>query len=183
MNFKKLAVFAATTVSVAAMSVTAFGKAKPKPALPVLTEAPTIYAGSIGDSLETDVKAYFENTDEILALYRQVNSYEQYNGFTADWFGVDESDVSELCFFIQVAYSLNGGTTWINDFDWTEEHWASWEEDRVCLDEENDIYAPVPSDALCADYLFDNIRVMDLYYWVSSKSDISKAAKIAQIFT
>jgi len=179
MKLKKLAVFAAATASIAAMSTAAFGAGASKPKLPVLTEGPKVYAGSISDSLETDVKAYFENTDEILALYRQVKSYEDSEGFTADWFGVDESDVSELCFFIQVAYSLNGGSTWINDFDWTEEHYASWEEDRVCLDEGNDIYAPVPSDCLNADYLFDDIRVMDLYYWVSGKSDISKAAKIA----
>lgn len=180
MNFKKLAVFAATTVSVAAMSVTAFGKAKPKPALPVLTEAPTIYAGSIGDGIETDVKAYFENSDEILELYREVNSYDDDNGFTADWFGVDKDKVSDLCFFIQAAYSLDGGTSWINDFDWDEEHYAAWEQDIVCIDDANDIWADVPSDSLALDYLFDDIRIMDLSFWVSNNTEVAKAAKIAK---
>ncbi|MCR4926477.1 MAG: InlB B-repeat-containing protein [Lachnospiraceae bacterium] len=180
MNFKRLAVFAATTVSVAAMSVTAFGKAKPKPALPVLTEAPTIYAGTIGDGLETNVWAYFENSDEILELSREVNSYADYNGFTADWFGVDKDKVSELCFFIQAAYSLDGGTTWINDFDWDEEHYASWEQDSVCIDEDKDIWAAVPSDGLSLEYLFDDIRIMDLSFWVSNNTEVANAAKIAK---
>ena len=179
MNFKKLAVFAATTVSVAAMSVTAFGKAKPKPALPVLTEAPTIYAGSIDSDLQTTAWAYFENSDEILELYREVNSYDDINGFTADWFGVDKDKVSELYFFIQAAYSLDGGTTWINDFDWSADGDPYFEQDNVCFDTTNDLWAIVPSDRLNAGRVYDYIQVMDLSFWAQDKAEKKVAAKTA----
>ena len=179
MNFKKLAVFAATTVSVAAMSVTAFGKAKPKPALPVLTEAPTIYAGSIDSDIQTTAWAYFENSDEILELYREVNSYDDNNGFTADWFGVDSDKVSELYFFIQAAYSLDGGTTWINDFDWSADVDPNYEQDNVCFDTTNDLWAIVPSDRLNAGRVYDYIQVMDLSFWAQDKAEKKAAAETA----
>ncbi len=140
--------------------------------IPTLAEGPEIKMIALADRDYTQATVYYENTQEALKLYQDYAKYQDITKYLADNYGFSdgEYDYHSLYIYVQTAYSLNGGTSWVNDFDRGDFKYDYLANDNVEISG-YDVYLPTQSADLDSVYQYDTLFALEFYDWENTKKD------------
>lgn len=140
--------------------------------IPTLAEGPEIHIIALEDRDYTHVTAYYENTIDAMELYKDMRKYPSDSKYLADNFGFSdgEYDYHSIYIYVQTAYSLNGGTSWVNDSDRDENLDEYYAGDNVEISG-YDVYLPTQSANLDDVYDYDTLFSLSFYDWDNSEKD------------
>ena len=140
--------------------------------IPTLAEGPEIKMIALADRDYTYVTAYYENTIDAMELYKDMRKYPDNTEYLVDNFGFSdgEYDYHSIYIYVQTAYSLNGGTSWVNDFE-RDENLSEYNSGNNVEISEYDVYLPTQSANLYSVYQYDTLFSLDFYDWNNSQKD------------
>ncbi len=140
--------------------------------IPTLAEGPEIKMIALADRDYTQATVYYENTQEALKLGMDMSKYASTTDYLIDNYGFSdgEYDYHSIYIYVQTAYSLNGGQSWVNDFDRGDYQYDYSANDNVEISG-YDVYLPTQSADLDSVQQYDTLFALDFYDWENTKKD------------
>lgn len=140
--------------------------------IPTLTDGPEINMIALADRDYTYATAYYENTQEAMKFYSEWAKYDDTTDYLIDNYGFSDEEYAyhNMYVYVQTAYSLNGGQSWVNDFDRDEDAYYYDSNSNVEISG-YDIYLPTQSAYLNEVQQYDTLFALDFYDWQNTKKD------------
>ncbi len=140
--------------------------------IPTLTDGPEIKMIALADRDYTYATAYYENTQEAMKFYSEWAKYDDTTDYLIDNYGFSDEEYAyhNMYVYVQTAYSLNGGQSWVNDFDRDEDAYYYDSNSNVEISG-YDINLPTQSAYLNEVQQYDTIFALDFYDWQNTKKD------------
>ncbi len=152
---------------IVSVPVTTFAE---KDEIPTLSEGPEIKMVGLADRDYTYATVYYENTQEALEFGKELEKYDDATDYLIDKYGFKDGEYiyHNLYVYVQTAYSLNGGSSWVNDFDRDDYSYDYLANDYVKIGDSY-VYLPTQSAALDSVHQYDTLFALEFYDWEGTK--------------
>ncbi len=147
-----------------------------EPAVPKLSDAPKINMVALADRDYTHAIVYYENSAEALEFGKELEKYGSDSDYLIDNYGFSDEEYKYhyIYVYVQTAYSLNGGSSWVNDFDRDDYKYDYMANDTVKVGETT-VYLPTQSADLDSVYQSDTLFDLSFYDWEGTKKEAMDA--------
>lgn len=141
-------------------------------AVPKLSDAPKINMVALADRDYTHAIVYYENSAEAIEFGKELEKYGSDSDYLIDNYGFSDEEYKYhyLYVYVQTAYSLNGGSSWVNDFDRGDYKYDYMANDSVEIGDTN-VYLPTQSANLNSVYQSDTLFDLSFYDWEGTKKE------------